>query len=147
MIFVDTSALYAVLDRDDANHAVANATWSRLLEDGEALLVTNYVVVETTALVQHRLGMDAVRLLYADVLPALDLHWISESDHLHAQNALLASDRRRLSLVDCSSFHVMRSRRLRVVFAFDEHFRELGFEVLPAAPAGGADADPTSSSG
>jgi uncharacterized protein len=46
MIVVDTSALYAVLDRDDQNHDAAKKTWSRLLEGEDSLLVTNYVIVE-----------------------------------------------------------------------------------------------------
>jgi len=45
--------------------------------------------------------------------------------------ALLAADRRKLSLVDCGSFHVMRTRVVRTSFAFDPHFREQGFDVLP----------------
>src|SRR5262245_18033529 len=130
MILVDTSALYAVLDRDDHNHRDADATWVKLLKTDERLLVTNYVVVETTALVQHRLGMEAVRVLCGDMLPALDVHWITEADHKHAQNALLATDRRKLSLVDCSSFQVMRDRMVRTAFAFDPHFREQGFDML-----------------
>jgi predicted nucleic acid-binding protein len=138
MILVDTSALYAMLDRDDENHPAANEAWGRLLQDDEPLLVTNYVVVETTALVQHRLGMGAVRVLCGDVLPALDLHVITEDEHRHAQNAMLAADRRKLSLVDCSSFQVMRARQVRRAFVFDPHFREQGFEVLPpAAPVDG----------
>jgi predicted nucleic acid-binding protein len=88
----------------------------------------------TTALVQHRLGMSAVRALCADMLPALEVHWITEVDHLQSQNALLAAGRRALSLVDCSSFHVMRTRRMTTAFAFDSHFREQGFEVAPATP-------------
>ena len=131
MIFVDTSALYAVLDRDDQNHPLAKSTWSSLLQGDDALIVTNYVVVEMTTLVQHRLGMEAVRSLYGDILPALDMHWIGEDEHKQAQNALLAADRRKVSLVDCSSFHVMRSRIMRTAFAFDPYFREQGFEVLP----------------
>jgi predicted nucleic acid-binding protein len=136
MTLVDTSALYAVLDRDDQDHAAANVTWQELLQTDEPLLVTSYVVVETTALVQHRLGLEAVRVLYGEILPAMDVHWITEADHLHAQNALLATDRRKLSLVDCSSFHVMRSRLVRTAFAFDPHYREQGFDVLPVADAG-----------
>jgi predicted nucleic acid-binding protein len=131
MILVDTSALYTVLDRDDQNHPAATATWRELLETEDTLLVTNYVVVETMALVQHRLGMEAVRVLCGDIVPVLDMHWISDADHLHAQNALLATDRRKLSLVDCSSFHVMRTRMLQTAFAFDPHFREQGFRLLP----------------
>lgn len=145
MILIDTSALYAVLDRDDQNHPGAKATWGKLVQMDDTLLVTNYVILETTALVQHRLGMEAVRVLCGDIFPALDVHWITEADHMHAQNALLATDRRKLSLVDCSSFHVMRSRMVRSAFAFDPHFREQGFDVLPAAIARGEEAPPTTS--
>ena len=52
MIFVDTSALYAVLDRDDANHTVARDTWESLLRSSQRLLTHNYVLLETAALVQ-----------------------------------------------------------------------------------------------
>jgi uncharacterized protein len=131
MIFVDTSALYAVLDRDDENHAAAEVTWRRLLGSDETLLVTSYVVVEATALVQHRLGMAAVRVLCAEMLPALEVHWINDVDHLQSQSAFLAVGRRNLSLVDCSSFHVMRTHRATTAFAFDSHFGEQGFEVVP----------------
>lgn len=133
MIFVDTSALYAVLDGADDNHVPAVALWRELLASDESLLVTNYVLVETTALVQHRLGMEAVRTLTNDLAPTLDVHWMSEMDHQHARTVLLATNRRAVSLVDCSSFHVMRSRHLERVFAFDPHFREQGFDVLPSS--------------
>lgn len=79
--------MYAVLDRDDQNHGVARTTWDRLLQKDETLLVTNYIVLETAALVQHRLGMEAVRVLCGDVLPVLNVQWISAADHEHAQNA------------------------------------------------------------
>jgi predicted nucleic acid-binding protein len=146
MIFVDTSALYAVLDRDDQNHPLAKSTWSSLLQADDVLIVTNYVVVETTALVQHRLGMEAFRVLCGDILPALDMQWIGEDEHRQAQNALLAADRRKVSLVDCSSFHVMRSRMVRTAFAFDPHFREQGFEVLPMTVTGDDERAPTKDS-
>ena len=39
MILTDTSALYAVLDRDDDNHSAARATWNSLLQADTPLLV------------------------------------------------------------------------------------------------------------
>lgn len=55
--FVDTSAFYALLDADDQNHVQARSVWPRLLEQAGRLFCSNYVVVETIALVQHRLGL------------------------------------------------------------------------------------------
>ncbi len=56
-VFVDTSALLAVLDAGDAQHPPARAAWQTLLERDERLITTSYVPVETFALVQNRLGM------------------------------------------------------------------------------------------
>lgn len=69
------------------------------------------------------------------------MHWVTESDHLHAQDALLAAGRRQESVVDCSSFHVMRCRMVRAAFAFDLHFREQGFDVLPDVTGGAGEGE------
>lgn len=130
-LFVDTSALYAVLDRDDGFHSAARQHWLELLAGEELLLLTNYVLVECFALVQARLGIEAVRVLHDDLLPVFLVHWVNEEDHRNAVQAVLAAGRRDLSLVDCSSFAVMRRLRLRKAFSFDAHFEEQGFRIEP----------------
>lgn len=131
-VFVDTSALYAVLDADDAGHARAVAEWRRLLNGSVPLVTSNYVLVETMALLQHRLGVDAARLLQQDVCPVLQVAWIDASTHQAGVAAVLAAGRRDLSLVDCVSFEVMRQMGLREAFALDPHFGEQGFARVPA---------------
>lgn len=131
MTFVDTSAIYAVLDRGDANHEAARTCWFTLLESSGPLFTTNYVVVESCALAQSRLGLDAVRSIHEDLLPVVEIVWVDEATHSLAMTALLAAQRRKLSLVDCVSFAVMRQRGSQVAFAFDQHFAEEHF-VFPA---------------
>ena len=41
---------------------------------------------------------------------------------------LLAEGRRKLSLVDCVSFELMRDKGRHTGFAFDAHFNEQGFD-------------------
>lgn len=55
-IFIDTSGFIAMLDADDAFHAIAAKTWTDILTSPETLVTTNYVLLETCALVQHWLG-------------------------------------------------------------------------------------------
>jgi predicted nucleic acid-binding protein len=130
-IFVDTSALYAVLDVDDANHERARDGWARLLSERSILFTHNYVLVETAALVQHRLGLVALRSLQEDVVPILSIEWISGPQHDAAMGMALAGARRKLSLVDCCSFLVMREHGLQEAFCLDRHFREQGFRLTP----------------
>lgn len=127
MIFVDTSALYALLDHDDLSHIAARETWNALLDSNATLFTSNYVVVEACALLQSRLGLGAVRVFLRDMLPAIDVRWVDENLHAAAMNAMLTAGRRKLSLVDCVSFSMMRKLGITHGFAFDKHFSEEQF--------------------
>jgi len=129
-VFVDTSALYAVMDADDEVHSQARTAWRELIQTGVPLVTSNYVCVETTALVQARLGMGAARALFNDVLPVVTIVAIDEAHHANAVATLLGVNRRNLSLVDCSSFAIMRHRGIAAAFAFDRHFAQQGFRLV-----------------
>ncbi len=133
-VFVDTSALYAVLDRSDERNVEASAIWLRLLdalELGTLQLVTHgSILVEVTALVQRRLGMDAVRVLLDDVVALMDVVWIDSDLHERATTALLAAGARQISLVDWTSFETMRRLGVEEAFAFDDDFAQRGFSLL-----------------
>ena len=131
-VFVDTSAYYALVDDRDPNHARARTTLASLLSDDVQLLTHEYVVVETTALVQRRLGLEVLRRFVDDLLPIVEVAWVDESLHGEAREALLAAGRRNVSLVDWTSFLVMRRHGVRRAFTFDPDFGAEGFETLPA---------------
>lgn len=130
-VFVDTSALYAILDADDQNHGPARATWVDLLTGEVHILSTNYVLLETFALVQNRLGMTAVRALEENVVPMLQVIWVDAELHGTGVTAMLTAGRRQLSLVDCVSFGVMRELGLTTAFAFDSDFSDQEFDCIP----------------
>lgn len=132
-VFVDTSGFLAVLDADDAEHAQAKLTWGHLITGGAPLVCSSYVLVETFAVAQRRLGMDAARAFHEDVCPLLGVRWVDETLHGAGVAAMLEADRRRLSLVDCVSFEVMRQMGIGQVFCFDRHFREAGFKDIASA--------------
>ena len=132
--FVDTSAFCAVLDADDGNHQHARTVWEELLVSDALLVTTNYVLVETFALLRNRLGMAAVRRFQQDIRPLLHVEWLEPEAHEAGIEAVLVAKQRRLSLVDCTSFHAMRRRGLQRAFAFDRHFQQQGFTLLPIIP-------------
>ena len=129
--FLDTSCFLAILDADDQHHAKAKAKWEEIISKGATSVCSNYILVETFALIQHRLGMEAVRAFQEDVVPLLTIEWVNESIHQTGAMSLLAADKKRLSLVDCISFNLMRHLGIKSAFAFDRHFKEQGFECVP----------------
>lgn len=129
--FVDTSAFLAILDADDENHPEARKKWEELIDKDDTLLSSSYVLIETFALVQHRLGMKAVRSFEEDVVPILTIEWVHKSVHGAGVASMLAANRRELSLVDCVSFDMMRRLGTRTAFVFDKHFKEQGFDCVP----------------
>ncbi len=130
--FVDTSALYSLLDEDDLNHAAAREWLTGPGRDaGEILVSHNYVVVETAALVRRRLGSDATRVLFQGLLPAVSIFYVDEHLHRLAVASYLAASRLRPSLVDWVSFEMMRNSRVERAFAFDRDFSNEGFSTVP----------------
>jgi len=130
--FVDTSALYALLSARDMNHERAEAQWLQWVGDSAELILSNYILLETTALVQRRLGKQALRQFYDLLLPVMDTYWVSEEMHQKGMQLLFVSDQRQLSLVDCVSFVVMAELGITTAFTFDQHFAQAGFTVVPA---------------
>jgi predicted nucleic acid-binding protein len=130
-VFVDTSAFLAVLNADDRYHQPSLRSWEDLIDSKETLSTSNYILVEVVALLQNKFGMDAVRVFQGDILPIIDIRWVDIELHQRGVAALLAANRRNLSLVDCTSFEMMRQASIQHVFAFDAHFSEVGFLVIP----------------
>ncbi len=133
IVFVDTSALLAGLDVEDGGHPVAASHWHRLLDGiaaGQIAGITHsYVVSEAMSLAQRRMGMAAVWRLNDALLKPLMVIWVDQELHHRALAAMLAANRRSVSLVDWTSFELMRSRGITHALAFDTYFTEQGFTL------------------
>ena len=128
MTFVDSSAFFALVSANDSRHEQAADVFPELARSGD-LVTHNYVVVETTALVEKRLGSRAVRDLHERLLPPISIRWVDESVHSAAVSALLVA--RGVSFVDLVTFELMRRLRIDRAFTFDRDFVAAGFEVVP----------------
>lgn len=130
-VFGDTSALYALLVHTETAHESVRTTFAQLLDTAQPIWVTSFVLVETTALLQHRIGLDAARDFDEEIFPSLSVHWVDDALYRRGAERLWKEDRRQLSLVDCVSFEFMKLKGLRTAFAIDSHFQEAGFRLTP----------------
>lgn len=133
--FIDTSAVLALLDADEERHDAA-LDW--LDGWGDRRLVTSrHVVVECAALLDRRVGTPAAHALLDVLLPMID---VLEVDARTFERGVAAyrsgRGRRRPSLADSLTIESMRGAGITTIFAFDQHFADAGFAVVPAtAPA------------
>lgn len=88
-VFVDTSAILALVNPRDELHARARRTFGALRAGRADLVTTSYVIVEIYALLGRRMGLGAVRACRGDLAPLFEVVWIDEPIHEEALDLLL----------------------------------------------------------
>jgi predicted nucleic acid-binding protein len=129
-VFVDTSAIYALLVVTDAFHPQARGAFADLRASNARLLTTSYVLVESYALLQRRVGVEAVAAFRERFAPLLEVVWVGATLHEQGLDDLGRRGSTTVSLVDAVSFAAMREAGADTAFAFDAHFADEGFAVL-----------------
>jgi len=137
-VFIDTSGWYALIDRRDPGHARVSALVTRLVRDGTRLVTTDHVLDESCTLAKTRAGSGmALRLLdLVRKTVAVDLEWVGSERFEAAEGLFRKYHDQAFSFTDCTSFAVMRERRIREAITTDEHFRTAGFQLLPGPDSG-----------
>ena len=129
-IFVDTGAWYAAMVRKDRDHEAAKQF---LKSNTLPLITSDYVMDETVTLLLTRVGHSyAVRFL--DMLQTsqkTQLIYLTPTQIAATVNLFREREDKGWSFTDCSSFVLMQEYQIQVAFAFDEHFRQAGFQVKP----------------
>jgi predicted nucleic acid-binding protein len=129
-LFIDTSAILAVFDRDEVNHTKAVSAWRAMQRAKSRPWTSSYVVEETFILLQNRLGLLVALAFEREVRPLLDVVWIHEPLHVRSVERLEAIGRKKVSLVDAASFVVMEEHGLARAFAYDGDFSDQGFQLV-----------------
>jgi predicted nucleic acid-binding protein len=110
-------------------HVRAKLNFAYFAQHRVQLLTSSFVVVETTALLQRRVGLAAVHDFQSKITPLLEMIWVNGDWYTRAIQRLFALNNRNISLVDSLSFEIMESREITHAFTFDKHFPENGFTI------------------
>jgi predicted nucleic acid-binding protein len=134
LIFVDTSAWYALEVEDDENHPPALIMRERLRRGRfGALLTSDYVLDEVVTLLRTRESVEASFRFAENVLRsrAVSVVWIDRPIFDAALKLLKDRPDKRWSFTDCTSFVIMSQLGVSEAFAFDRNFEQAGFTKLP----------------
>jgi predicted nucleic acid-binding protein len=127
--FVNTNGIVALVDRDDPAHPGVVEAFER--SRSERLVTHAYVVVETLAVARRRFGPEVTALLIDRVIPALEVVPVDAELHAASMAAFRDSLQSSVSLVDRTSFALMRREGITEAIALDVDFRTAGFTMLP----------------
>jgi predicted nucleic acid-binding protein len=124
---VDTSAVYALLDRSDANHARAAQALRTLHQQRGEPVLTNFIVAETHALLLSRLGAGLARRWLAAIVWPIER--VTPDDEAAAREIICGHEDKTYSYTDATSFALMQRLRIRSAVTFDRHFVQFGFDA------------------
>jgi uncharacterized protein len=127
MIFLDTSAIFALADIDDEKHSEAVRLFESVQDTGEQILTRSYILVESAALLQHRIGLDAALAFLREACNFTVL-WVDESLHDRAVQLLNQRKPTKISLVDAVNVVVMQEKGIKKFLSFDKHFSDAGHQ-------------------
>lgn len=132
LVFVDTSAYYAIADPRDRDSAGARESLRWLVSGGAELMTTNFVVAELHALFTTRGNRENARrmLLTLDRSRLTTVIRATEDDEQRAKSIVLQYSDKDFSLTDAISFAVMERLGITHAFTLDRHFRQYGWIVI-----------------
>jgi predicted nucleic acid-binding protein len=133
-LFVDTGGWLGVLDPKDKYHAQAADFFRQALSAYDYLVTTNLVIAETYINI-HRSSSHKKAVAFLDLIEKsgrIQCVWSDDELEMSAREVLRLYHDQDFSYTDAVSFAVMQRDGIRDVFAFDRHFRTMGFIVLPS---------------
>ena len=134
MIFVDTSAWYAVEVEDDVNHEAACTFLSNIASGKHGVsITTDYVLDEALTLMRSRRDLTSATAFINKIRKSKSVRvfWIDEDLFERALIIFQKSDHKSWSFTDCTSFALMRELSISEAFTFNRHFKEAGFLAFP----------------
>jgi len=134
-LFVDTSIWYAAADSSDRSNGRAKV----VLNSGETLVTSDHVLVETWTLLHHKLDRKAAERFWEGLRSGIAIiEPVTLADLEAAWGIGVAWRDQDFSIVDCTSFAVMRRLGIDRVASLDADFavfrfgpkRRQSFQVL-----------------
>ncbi len=123
-MLLDSSAILALLDANDANYERAVAEAVQLGNERRPVFITQAIEYEAHALLLRKLGRGSARewLLRS----GLSVVRPTREEESSARELVALHEDKDWSLCDALSFSVIMSRRTAGAFSFDRHFTQFG---------------------
>ncbi|SRR5258708_26316311 len=134
-LFVDTAGWGYYLDSKDPRYTVVDAFIRQTVKARRHLVTTNYILTELVVLLSSRYHRPRQKVITAinaiKAEPMVEIIHIDQTLDNEAWRLLEARLDKEWSLVDASSFVVMKRYGITQVLTTDHHFTQAGFIRVP----------------
>ena len=131
-LFVDTSAWLALNNKNDQYHDEAVSKITKVRQQKIQLVTSEYVFDESVTIIRYRVSHRAA-VAFGDALISSNvasIEDITDEERLKAWVLFKKYRDKDLSFTDCTSFALMVKLKLQKAFSFDDHFKQVGFELF-----------------
>ncbi len=134
MIYIDTGPFLGRYLQKDQYHEKAAKAWKRLEKENQSCLTSNFVLDEVLTFLARQAGYsfsaEKGKIIYDS--QALEILRPSEEDERKALGLFEKFADQKVSYTDCVSFALMQKKKIKLVFSFDSHFQQAGFQRWPS---------------
>ena len=134
-IFVDATVWIAIFDPRDQNHKKIARYWNTLKSFSQPVrfFTSDYVLDEAYTLLKVYVNPSAPALLHKTIHESVitTVYFVGKKIYDEAWKIFAGYEDKKWSFTDCTSYVLMKQDGLIEVLTFDDHFRQMGFAVLP----------------
>lgn len=134
-VFVDTSGWAYLLDRSSELHRDVSSMYQQILSQQRSFVTSNYIIAELVALLTSRSRISRQQLIkFIDALklaPHIEILNVDPDMDAASWTLLKRYSDKEWSLVDASSFVIMKQHGITEAITTDHHFTQAGFIKLP----------------
>jgi len=130
-IFIDTNVFVASRDLNDSTHLKAINLFNKLVQKKVRFYTSSDIIGESLTVISRKLGKNEAIHFLNEVNKIADEIFIDEKIHGQARKLYKRIKAKNISFIDCSSVVAMKRNRIKIIFSFDEDFRNLG--VVPVS--------------
>jgi predicted nucleic acid-binding protein len=133
LIFIDTGAFLARYLPHDQNHQSALLGWGQLATRKRPIFTSNFVLDEFFTLLGRRASYTFAAQRVRSILDSRELEILRPDEDIEtlAVDLFEKFADQKVSYTDCTSFVLMRQRKIETTFSFDHHFALAGFVLWP----------------
>lgn len=131
-VFVDTHALVATLNADDAHHQEVNRVFAEVSDARVQVFTSDWVLAEFLSVAARRSWRVAAMNIVADLSKAECVTIVPAERSTWDKSFRLFRSRpdKEWSLIDCTTMIICQQLRIRDVLSNDHHFEQAGFCLL-----------------